>query len=105
MEYGEPFDNNPIPMQKSAVQQNPEEIKKIIVSVASKPGNFPGPPTTTCKHSWRRFPMWCHYRDSISRSYCTFCPTVGIFNRFGDSTHYPIDPNIHSLVVRESTWT
>lgn len=109
MEYGESFAGSysnseeiNMPIVKSG-----DDYKELIKQLALNPEKFKsiyGDKFKNCKHSWRRFPMWCHYRDSVSRSYCLYCPTVGIFNRYGDVQHYVINIEAYKILVSKTNW-
>jgi len=109
MEYGESFagaysNSEEINMP---VFNSKDDYKELIKQIATTPDKFKSTQSErfkNCKHSWRRFPMWCHYRDSVSRSYCLYCPTVGIFNRFGDVQHHPINIEAYKILLSKTSW-
>lgn len=107
MEYGEPLYNTPNSFNSQKPPLLSEETKKsILKDISLNPEKYKdlSPNHIECKHSWRRFPLWAHYRDGISRSYCLYCPTIGHFNPFGDVKHYRIDKDSYRLVVTNTSW-
>jgi len=108
MEYGETFENSApsfTPQQKP-LQLSEDTKRQLLKDIALHPKNYIDQSThkNDCKHSWRRFPMWAHYRDGVSRSYCLNCPTIGHFNPFGDVKHHRITRDAYTLVSTNTNW-
>lgn len=78
-----------------------QSIRSFLVDVANNPGKYTTSEKIPCSsHSWMRYPMWCHYNNGNSISYCTKCNTSAIFGNYGDVKEYSIRFDIYNALRR-----